>query len=146
LTHAEARALENWWTYLKQGLSHPSPEDRIAGQEGYGSTRETLQRLQPYLLRHWRKAAAGLLLILLASLLTFPQPLITRYIVDDVILKRRLGLLAGAISLLIALILAEKLIKVLEDFTFARYEQSVHARYSANPLEQGPPLSQVLLR
>lgn len=41
------------------------------------------------------------------------------------ILKRQLGLLAGAIALLIALILAEKLIKVLEDFTFARYEQSI---------------------
>jgi ABC-type bacteriocin/lantibiotic exporter with double-glycine peptidase domain len=110
---------------LKQGLSRPSPEDRIAGREGYGSTRETLRYLQPYLLRHWRNAAVGFFLILFASLLAFPQPLVTRYIVDDVILKRQLGLLAGAIALLIALILAEKLIKVLEDFTFARYEQSI---------------------
>ncbi len=120
-----ARALDNWWTYLKQGLSRPSPEDRIAGQEGYGSTRETLRSLQPYLVRHWRTAAPGFFLILFASLLAFPQPLITRYIVDDVILKRQLGLLAGAISLLIALILTEKLIKMLEDFTFARFEQGI---------------------
>src|SRR5512135_701818 len=120
-----ARVLDNWWTYLKQGLSHSSPEDRIAGPEGYGSTRETLRYLKPYLLLHWRNGAAGLLLILFASLLAFPQPLITRYIVDDVILKRQLGLLAGAIALFIALILAEKLVKVLEDFTFARFEQGI---------------------
>jgi ABC-type bacteriocin/lantibiotic exporter with double-glycine peptidase domain len=120
-----ARVLDNWWTYLKQGLSRPSPEDRIAGQEGYGSTRETLRSLQPYLVRHWRNAAVGFFLILFASLLAFPQPLVTRYIVDDVILKRQLGLLAGAIALLVVLILAEKLTKVLEDFTFARYEQSI---------------------
>jgi len=120
-----ARVLDNWWTYLKQGLSHSSPEDRIAGPEGYGSTRETLQYLKPYLLRHWRTAGVGLFLILFASLLAFPQPLITRYIVDDVILKRQLGLLAGAIIFLIVLILAEKLVKVLEDFTFARFEQGI---------------------
>lgn len=120
-----ARVLDNWWTYLKQGLSRPSPEDRIAGPEGYGSTRETLQYLKPYLLRHWRTAGIGLFLILFASLLAFPQPLITRYIVDDVILKRQLGLLAGAIIFLIVLILAEKLVKVLEDFAFARFEQGI---------------------
>jgi len=45
--------------------------------------------------------------------------------VDDVILKRQLGLLAGAIALLIVLILTEKLVKVLEDFTFARFEQGI---------------------
>jgi len=120
-----ARALDNWWTHLKQGLSRPSPEDRIAGQEGYGNTREPLRYLQPYLLRHWRNGVAGLVLILFASLLAFPQPLITRYIVDDVILKRQLGLLAGAIALLIVLVLVEKLVKVIEDFTFARFEQAI---------------------
>jgi len=128
-----ARVLDNWWTYLKQGLSHSSPEDRIAGPEGYGSTRETLQYLQPYLLRHWRTAGIGLFLILFASLLAFPQPLITRYIVDDVILKRQLGLLAGAIIFLIVLILAEKLVKVLEDFTSARFEQGITLDIQQNP-------------
>ena len=44
---------------------------------------------------------------------------------DDVILKRQLGLLAGAIALFIVLILAEKLLKMLEDFTFARFEQGI---------------------
>jgi ABC-type bacteriocin/lantibiotic exporter with double-glycine peptidase domain len=125
-----------WWTYLKQGLSQSSLEDRIAGQEGYGSTRETLRYLQPYLLRHWRNGAAGLFLILIASLLAFPQPLITRYIVDDVILKRQLGLLAGAIALLIALVLAEKFAKVLEDFTFARFEQGITLGIRQNLLDR----------
>ena len=44
---------------------------------------------------------------------------------DDVILKRQLGLLAGAIVLLVVLILAEKLVKMLESFTFARFEQAI---------------------
>jgi ABC-type multidrug transport system fused ATPase/permease subunit len=120
-----AKDLDNWWTYLKQGLSQSPLEDKIADQAAYRSTRESLGYLRPYLLRRWRSGGVGLFLILFASLLAFPQPLITRYIVDDVILKRQLGLLAGAIALLIALVLAEKLAKMLEDFTFARFEQRI---------------------
>ena len=97
----------------------------MAGPEGYGNSLESLRNLRPYLLRHWQSGVIGLLLIVFASLFSFPQPLITRYIVDDVILKRQLGLLAGAIALFIVLILAEKLLKMLEDFTFARFEQGI---------------------
>jgi len=97
----------------------------MAGPEGYGNSLESLRNLWPYLLRHWQSGVIGLLLIVFASLFSFPQPLITRYIVDDVILKRQLGLLAGAIALFIVLILAEKLLKMLEDFTFARFEQGI---------------------
>ena len=81
--------------------------------------------MRPYLGRHWRNGAFGGLLIVFASLFAFPQPLITRYIVDDVILKRQIGLLAGAVALLIVLVLSEKLVKVLEDFTFVRFEQGI---------------------
>ena len=67
----------------------------------------------------------GFFLILLTSLFAFPQPLITRYIVDDVILARELALLAGAILLLIVIVLAEKFTSVLEQFYFAHFEQHV---------------------
>jgi ABC-type bacteriocin/lantibiotic exporter with double-glycine peptidase domain len=101
------------------------PEDRIAGRQGYSGIMANLRNLRPFVGRHWRKGALGLLLILFTSLLGFPQPLITRYIIDDVILNRRIELLAGAILLLVAIVLAEKLMRLLEDFYFARFEQRV---------------------
>jgi ABC-type bacteriocin/lantibiotic exporter with double-glycine peptidase domain len=117
--------LDSWFTYLKQGLSRKLPQDRIAGRDGYSGMRENLKNLRPYLGRHWRKGVLGFLLIIVTSLLAFPQPLITRYIVDDVILARQVTLLAGAILLLIAIVLAEKLMRLLEAFYFARLEQTV---------------------
>jgi ABC-type bacteriocin/lantibiotic exporter with double-glycine peptidase domain len=117
--------MESWFTYLKRGLARKMPEDRIAGREGYSGIKANLQNLRPYVGRHWRKGALGLLLILFTSLLGFPQPLITRYIIDDVIISRRIELLAGAILLLIAIVLAEKLMRLLEDFYFARFEQRI---------------------
>ncbi|MCJ7596339.1 MAG: ABC transporter ATP-binding protein/permease, partial [Desulfobacterales bacterium] len=101
------------------------PEDRISGKKGYSGIAASLKNLLPYLSRHWRKGVLGLLLIVLTSLLGLPQPLITRYIVDDVILARQLGLLAGAVIFLVVIVLAEKLMSLLQEFYFARFEQRV---------------------
>ncbi|MEE9401691.1 MAG: ABC transporter ATP-binding protein [Desulfobacteria bacterium] len=117
--------MDSWFTYLKQGLSRKMPDDRIAGQEGYSGIKANLKNLRPFLSRHWRKGVLGAGLIIFTSLFAFPQPLIMRYIVDDVILGRQLGLLAGAILLLIGISLAEKLTGLLEEFYFARFEQGV---------------------
>jgi len=117
--------MDSWFTYLKQGLSRKMPEDRIAGQVGYSGIKSNLKNLRPFVSRHWRKGLLGAGLIIFTSLFAFPQPLIMRYIVDDVILGRQLGLLAGAILLLIGISLAEKLTGLLEEFYFARFEQGV---------------------
>ena len=117
--------MDSWFTYLKRGLSRKMPKDRIAGQEGYSGIKANLKNLRPYIVRHWRKVVLGFLLIIFTSLFGFPQPLITRYIVDDVILGRHLELLVGAILLLIGISLAEKLMSLLEEFYFARFEQGV---------------------
>ena len=117
--------MNGWFTYLKRGLSRKLPKDRIAGEKGYSGIKAYLKNLRPYFHRYWRRGVLGFFLILLTSLFAFPQPLITRYIVDDVILARELALLAGAILLLIVIVLAEKLTSVLQEFYFARFEQHV---------------------
>jgi ABC-type bacteriocin/lantibiotic exporter with double-glycine peptidase domain len=115
----------NWWTYLKSGLSRKLPEDRIGGQDGYASIKTSLKNLHPFVGRHYRKGAVGVLLVLITSLFGIPQPLIMRYLVDDVILGRQLGLLAIAVILLAGIALAEKLTSLLQQFYFARFEQEV---------------------
>ena len=120
-----ARHVDTWFTYLKQGLSRKVPVDSIAGDGGYGGLKPDLRNLRPYLVRHWKRGLLGFLLIIVSTLLAFPQPLITRYIIDDVILARQLALLAGAILLLIIVVLGEKLASVLEQFYLARFEQQV---------------------
>ncbi len=117
--------MDSWFTYLRQGLSRKLPEDRIAGQTGYSGVKASLENLRPFVGRHWRKGLLGTLLIVLTSLLGFPQPLITRYLIDHVILGRQLALLAGAILLLAGTALAEKLMNLLEQFYFTRLEQEV---------------------
>ena len=115
----------DWFRYLKQGLSRKLPKDCIAGQKGYSGIKANLKNLRPYIGRHWRKGVLGAFLIIFTSLLAFPQPLIMRYVVDHVILRRQLELLAVAILILAGIMLAEKLTHLLQTFYFTRFEQRV---------------------
>lgn len=115
----------NWFACLKNGLVRTMPEDHLALHDGAGQGGWRLGNLRPFILRHWRMGLAGAGLILLAALLAFPQPLILRYIVDDVILARRIGLLVGAVILLALIAVAGKCAAMLQDFHFTRFEQQV---------------------
>jgi ABC-type multidrug transport system fused ATPase/permease subunit len=117
--------MKTWFKYLKQGLSSQIPQDRIAGDKNHTDLKGSLKNLFPYLKRHWQKGLFGFLLVLIASLCSFPAPLITRYLVDEVILGRQLGLLVGAVVLLACFLLAEKLARMLQEFYFARFEQRI---------------------
>jgi len=117
--------MKGLFKYLKQGLTRTYSKDRIGGTSESAGLRANLRNLRPFVSRHWRKGMLGSLLILFTSLLAFPQPLITRYLIDNVILGRQLALLAGAILLLAGIALAEKLMSLLQQFYFTRFEQGV---------------------
>jgi len=116
----------SWFSYLLGGMSRVLPRDRMGGpRKGASSLGGNLKNLLPFFRRHWKKAGFGTLLILLSSLLGAPQPLILRYIVDEVILNREVSLLAGAMVLLVGLLVVEKLASMLQRFSFSCYEQEV---------------------
>jgi subfamily B ATP-binding cassette protein MsbA len=116
----------NWLRFLKQGLSRQMPEDRIGGREGYLDIKTNLNKnLRPFVSRHLHKGLLGAGLVVFTSLLAFPQPLIMRYLVDDVIMNRRLGLLAGAIILFVGIALVGKVMGILQGFYFTFFEQRV---------------------
>ncbi|MBU0493613.1 MAG: ABC transporter ATP-binding protein/permease [Chloroflexi bacterium] len=117
--------MTTWLDYLKQGLSRQLPEDRIAEQRNYAGARANLRNLYPFVLRHWRKGLLGALLILFNSLLGFPQPLINRYLIDDVILGQRLDLLVVVILLMGGLAVTSMLTGALQQYYFTRFEQEV---------------------
>jgi len=114
-----------WFKYLKAGLARNLPSDQISGRAGNANLGAAVRMLRPFLLCHWRVGIFGVLLILLASLLSFPQPLISRYLVDNVILARRLDLLPGVILLLGGIKILSVGAGALQEFYFTRFEQAV---------------------
>jgi len=117
--------MPNWFDYVRQGLSRGRPVDQISGEVGPKKWRDQVRNLKPFVVRHWPKAVAGAVLILVNTVLGFPQPLINRYLVDDVILGRRIDLLLVVALLTAGFAIARKLSSALQQFYFARFEQKV---------------------
>jgi subfamily B ATP-binding cassette protein MsbA len=117
--------MKPWFAYLQGALSRRLPDDKLAAGPKKDRLRANLKNLLPFAKGHWRKGALGSLLILLTSLLAFPGPLITRYLIDKVILGKQLSLLLGVILLLAGIKAAGVLFGILQQYFFTRFEQEV---------------------
>ncbi len=114
-----------WLQNLKRGLSERKPRDSLADEKEYSGFFPTLKKLQPFLSGHWKKIALGAGLFLSASLISFPQPLITKYLIDEVILARRLHLLAPVVLLLAAIYVLARVLGIFQQFFFQKLEQTI---------------------
>jgi ATP-binding cassette subfamily B protein len=117
--------MNSWFDYLRRGLSREPAEDGIAGGRGYADARASLNNLRPFVARHWRKGLLGAVLILLNTALGFPQPLINRFLIDNVILGRQLNLLLAVVLLMGGLFVVSMLSGTLQKYYFTRFEQEV---------------------
>lgn len=118
--------MKSWFSYLKGAWARKLPEDKISqSARDKKKSKETLKNLLPIIKRHWRKGALGAALILLTSLLAFPGPMITRFLIDKVILGKQLRLLLGVVLLLAAIKIANIIFGILQSYYFTRFEQEV---------------------
>jgi ABC-type bacteriocin/lantibiotic exporter with double-glycine peptidase domain len=115
----------SWISYLKNAMARKFPEDPLAKKKGYPGTRRNLKNLIPFVTRHWRKGLLGAFLVLISSLMSFPTPMITKFLVDTVILTKQLELLLGTMLVLAGVQLVEKFSQSFQKFYFTRFEQEV---------------------
>ncbi|OPY89240.1 MAG: putative ABC transporter ATP-binding protein [Syntrophaceae bacterium PtaU1.Bin231] len=121
----KASVMRTWIETLKSGLARRAPEDRIAGGKTYAAIGENLRRHLPFFRRHWQKAVLGAGFILLNALMAFPMPLVSRFVIDDVILGRQLSLLPWVLLLMAALALFSRAMGLFQGWFFLRYSQEV---------------------
>jgi len=117
--------MKTWIEYLKSGLARKAPEDRIAGGKTYAGIGESLHRHMPFFRRHWKKGALGAGFILLNALMSFPMPLVSRFVIDDVILGKQLSLLPWVLLLMAAIALFSRAMGLFQNWFFLRYSQDI---------------------
>ena len=117
--------MRTWIETLKSGLARKAPEDRIAGGKRYAGIAGNLRRHLPFFRRHWKKGALGAGFILLNALMAFPMPLVSRFVIDDVILGRQLALLPWVLLLMAALALFSRAMGLFQNWFFLRYGQDI---------------------
>jgi ABC-type multidrug transport system fused ATPase/permease subunit len=117
--------VSSWFGYFKRGLSRKPLADRVDKDAPPQSVQRNLDNLRPFLKRHWRKGVVGVVLVLLTTLLAFPQPLINSFLIDHVILAKRLDLLVWVILAMVVVKLLSMAAGPLENYFFTRFEQDV---------------------
>jgi ATP-binding cassette subfamily B multidrug efflux pump len=120
--------VKSWVGDLKRAVSRTRQADRLNGQGEVGSKgplKENLRLLKPYAMRRWKQGAAGAALIVGTSLLTYPQPLITRYFIDDVIMVRRIDRVLLVAAAFAALKLFGMAASAVQQYVMTRFEQDV---------------------
>ena len=117
--------MSNWFKYYQNGMSEGSVTDRIDQSEAPETARQTLKRILPFMRSHWRVGLIGASLILVSTLLVFPQPLVYRFLVDDVIIDARLDLLSLAIILFVGIKVASLGVEMIQTYYLNSFEQSV---------------------
>ena len=118
-------SMRTWIEYLKSGLARKAPEDRIAAGKTYAGIGGSLRRHMPFFRRHWKKGALGAGFILLNALMAFPMPLVSRFVIDDVILGKQLSILPWVLLLMAALALFSRAVGLFQNWFFLRYSQEV---------------------
>jgi len=128
--------MESWFQYLKSGFSRKIPKDSLAQDDEVRPLRANLKNLWPFFLRHWRKGLVGAVLLLVTPLLSFPQPLITQFLIDRVILGKELTLLPWVLLLMLAISLVSMGGGLLQNFLFIRFKQEMLLDIQQNLLER----------
>ncbi len=135
--------MKTWLEYLKSGLARKAPEDRIAGGKTYAGIGESLRRHLPFFRRHWKKGALGAGFILLNALMAFPMPLVSRFVIDDVILGKQLSLLPWVLLLMAAIALFSRGMGLFQNWFFLRYSQDITLDIQKQVLEHSFSLPKV---
>jgi len=117
--------MKSWIEHLRSGLARKAPEDPIADGGNKTGIRENLRRHLPFFRRHWKKGALGACLILLSSILAFPMPLVSRFVIDDVILGKQLSLLPWVLLLMAAIAAFSRAMGLFQNWFFLRYSQDI---------------------
>jgi ABC-type bacteriocin/lantibiotic exporter with double-glycine peptidase domain len=117
--------MKSWIEHLRSGLARKAPEDPIAGEKTCSGIGENLRRHLPFFRRHWKKAALGALLIGLNSIIAFPQPLISRFVIDDVILGKELAFLPWVLLFMVAMAVFSRAMGLFQNWFFLRYSQDI---------------------
>jgi ABC-type bacteriocin/lantibiotic exporter with double-glycine peptidase domain len=122
----------SYFSCLKNSLSLQLPEDRVSPERNYATLRDSLRHLYPAVLKNWRTGAVAYGLLIVTSLLTYPQPMITRYLIDDVILNKQIKMLPPVLLLLLGIAAVSATASLFQSFYSTRFNQEVTLQIQQN--------------
>lgn len=114
-----------WLDYIKSGLKRELPPDQYNKEANYGRIRDNLKFILPSVKNHWKEGLLSFSLLFCASIIAYPQPMVIKFLIDDVITEKRTELIIPVIALLAAIIFGTYLTGLLKNYYSMRFSQEV---------------------
>ena len=115
----------SWFDYLKAALNKKESPDQTPEQKAIASLKDAWMLFKPLVKPHWKSGLIGFGLVIFSSLLAFITPLINRFLIDDVILARRLDLLIWALLLFAGLKILTTGSKLTQQYHLLNFQECV---------------------
>ena len=130
--------MASWFRYLKNGLIRKRTQDRLAASSASSrrSAKELYRSFVPFFKKYRKRFALGLGLIFLTAAASIPLPLIGRFLIDDVIMRRQIPLLAWTILAMVVLAVASRMLDLYQQYYFERFHQEVVLDIQAGLLDR----------
>jgi subfamily B ATP-binding cassette protein MsbA len=124
---ADPGDMKSWLDYMKNGLGRKRSKDRFASPEAPAglSVKALYRRFFPFLKKFKKRFVVGAGLVSLTAALSLPLPLISRFLIDEVIIARKLSLLAGTIAVMLGLMAANRLLNLYQQHYFERFHRKI---------------------
>lgn len=84
-----------------------------------------LKKTFPFIKPYIRLGLLASILMLFSALLSIPQPLLTKYIIDDVVIKKDISILSIIVIFVILILILDGIVWFLKQFYFNQFEQFV---------------------
>ena len=117
--------LKRWLGYFKSSISKELPEDVMKRHEEYPKIGKILKYFSPIFKKYWKLAVLCAALPSLSMLINLPGPMVTRYLVDNVILAKNMSLLLPVLIVLGSLKLLPMILTYVMRFLNLRFERSL---------------------
>lgn len=117
--------MRSWINLLKNSLTRGLPADCVIKEEqkSYGRIRDNLKYVYPSAIKYWKLGVLSGISLLFSSLLAYPQPMINRYLIDEVLQKKQIHLVLPVILLMVAIYVSSFAIGQLRQYCSTRFNQ-----------------------
>ena len=124
--------MKSWFSTLRRALTRPLNLDGIRRGKASGTLRNDLKRLYRPFRKNWRMGALSASAAAMATLITLPQPLITRQFIDRVLLDRQLACLPVVLLLTAGIVFSSLGLGILKEWFAKSFERAVNTDLQEN--------------
>ena len=117
--------LKRWLSYFKSSMTKELPEDAMKVGEEYPKFRKMLSYFFPLFKKYWILAIVCAVLPSLSMLINLPMPMISRYFIDNVLLKKNMSLLIPVLAVMISMRLVNRVFSSILQFLNIRFDRGL---------------------